>query len=61
MSKKVTPCHEGNKSVLFNLSKLTVTLSKLVEGGIQDSQVFTIIALFLKLVYLRKFPFQVIF
>ena len=29
-------------SVLFNLPKLTVTLSKLVEGGIQDSQVFTI-------------------
>ena len=25
-----------------NLSKLTVTLSKLGEGGIQDSQVFTI-------------------
>ena len=27
---------------LFSLSKLTVTLTKLGEGGIQDSQVFTI-------------------
>ena len=35
-------CIEENKSVLFNLLKLTVTLSKLGEGGIQDSQVFTI-------------------
>ena len=34
--------HVNISSVLFNLSKLTVTLSKLVEGGIQDSQVFTI-------------------
>ena len=29
-------------SVLFNLLKLTVILSKLGEGGNQDSQVFTI-------------------
>ena len=29
-------------SVLFNLSKLTVTLFRLGEGGIQDLQVFTI-------------------
>ena len=30
-----TPCIKGNKSVLFNLPKLTLTLSKLEEGGIQ--------------------------
>ena len=45
MKKKqtlTTICIEGNKSVLFNFSKLTVTLSKLDEGGIQESQVFTI-------------------
>ena len=35
------PCIEGNKAVLFNLSKLTVTLYMLGDGGIQDSQVFT--------------------
>ena len=31
-----------NKLILMNLSKLTVTLFKLGEGGIQDSQAFTI-------------------
>ena len=41
------PSHLGSSSssflsVLFNLSKLTITLSKLGEGGIQDSQVFSI-------------------
>ena len=33
----------GLKSLLFYLSKLTATLSKLGEGGIQYSQVFTIL------------------
>ena len=32
---------QANKSELFNLSKLIVTLSKLGEGEIYDSQVFT--------------------
>ena len=41
-SVTLTPCLEGNKSVLFNLSKFTVTLSKLGEGGIQDLLVFNI-------------------
>ena len=31
-----------NKSVLFNLLKRIITLSKLGKGGIQDSQVITI-------------------
>ena len=33
-----------DKCVLFYLSKLTVTLSKLGEGGIPDSQVFTVLS-----------------
>ena len=36
-------------TVLFNLSKPTVTLSKLGGGGIQDSQVFTIAPRFSKI------------
>ena len=42
-SVTLTPCLEGNKSVLFNLSKFTVTLSKLGEGRIQDTQDFILL------------------
>ena len=37
MSMKINPMHGKNKSVLINLSKLSVTWSKLGEGGNLDS------------------------
>ena len=42
-SMTLIPCLEGKKSVLFNLSKFNVPLSKLGEGGIQDTQDFIVL------------------